>query len=155
VGRIIVDYSDYDPYKHDGTPTYRVDPADPTAVFASGFKAKGTNADLEAHIAGDTAQGESGYIATTKEYVNPQGQVEIASAGEWIYKVHPQEAIDVERYYLATKGAKSGPYANEQEVAVPRQVTPEDVEWAVLVGPGEIPDMATLIWNPAYKPRTP
>jgi Pertussis toxin, subunit 1 len=150
-----VDYSDYDAYKHDGTPTYRADLADPSEIFTKGFIAKGTNADLEAHIAGDTSQGESGYVATTKEYLNSRGQVEIASVGEWIYKVHPQEAIDVERYYLAVTGAKSGPYANELEVAIPRQIAPHDIEWAVLVGPGEIPEPATMIRNPAFKPRAP
>jgi hypothetical protein len=112
----------------------------PVKVFEEGIPAKGTNADLEAHVAANLK--DSNFVATS---IRPAIAKGFAGKNGYVYVIRTKNGIDVN----ATLGAKS-PFPEQFEVAIPGGVANSEVMGAFPMKNGEI--AGPFVPNPNYKP---
>lgn len=113
----------------------------PVKVFEEGLPPKGTNADLEAHVAANLK--DSNFIATS---IRPAIAKGFAGKNGYVYVIRTERGIDVN----ATLGAKS-PFPEQFEVAIPGGVKSSEVMGAFPMKNGEI--AGEFVRNPGYQPR--
>lgn len=112
----------------------------PVKVFEEGIPPKGTNADLEAHVAANLK--DSNFVATS---IRPAIAKGFAGKNGYVHVIRTQNGIHVN----ATLGAKS-PFPEQFEVAIPGGVSNSEVMGAFPMKNGEI--AGEFIRNPNYKP---
>jgi RHS repeat-associated protein len=120
--------------------TFRGDSREPSEIFKTGFRPRGTNDDLQTYVLRSSA---SAFVSTSKSAQIARER--FASDGEYVYTIRPREgAVDVN----AALGDKHV-FAYEQEVAVKGGIPPQDIVGARRVGPDGKFD-GPFIRNPQY-----
>jgi hypothetical protein len=112
----------------------------PVKVFEEGIPAKGTNADLEAHVAANLK--DSNFVATS---IRPAIAKAFAGKNGYVYVIRTNNGIDVN----ATLGTKS-PFPEQFEVAIPGGVANSEAMGAFPMKNGEI--AGPFVPNPNYNP---
>ncbi|MFV2128216.1 enterotoxin A family protein [Micromonospora sp. LOL_013] len=100
---------------HNCGDTFRSDTRGPDEIFETGFEPRGSNMDLEEHVAGvsGTYTPASGYVSTTTS------EAHAISRGGYVYRIRGVDGIDV------NKAIPGNRMAHEREIAVPGRVPTE------------------------------
>ena len=123
--------------------TFRGDSRSPDEIFASGFKPRGSNADVAEHTFDPSG---SNYVSTSRSFQTGIGFANQTGSGGWVYFVRPSSGVNV-------NGALGfgQMFAEELEIAVPGGVPTQDVIGAMRVSAsGTL--TGDVVFNPKFQP---